>query len=288
VLNGGVSLAIWIGGVVAEIDRARRAGLSDDHDDELVRAYRSLLDLTETVLRTDVIAGASAGGLNGCLLAAAIANGGTVSDVRDLWIELGSFRKMLRSGLDAAPKSVLRGDDYFLPTLEDEFRRRCRPADVRAALAEPRERTLRAPRERVRLFVTGTDLSGEPVTHVDDFGSEIEDFEHRALFLVEHDPATGRSTFADEDVAAKLARIARSSASFPGAFEASFCRVVPADTGAAPDAEPNLRGVASFTTSRWVVDGGVLDNAPFRPALAAMRRSPGAAPVRRVLGYVTS
>ena len=195
-LNGGVSLAIWIGGVVAEIDRARRAGLSDDHDDELVRAYRSLLDLTETVLRTDVIAGASAGGLNGCLLAAAIANGGTVADVRDLWIELGSFRKMLRSGLDGAPKSVLRGDDYFLPTLQDEFRRRCRPADVRAALGEPRERTLRAPRERVRLFVTGTDLSGERVTHVDDFGSTIEDFEHRALFLVEHDPATGRSTFA--------------------------------------------------------------------------------------------
>ncbi|HSC92915.1 MAG TPA: patatin-like protein [Gaiellaceae bacterium] len=290
VLNGGVSLAIWIGGVVAEIDRARRSALSEEHDDELVTAYRSLLDLTETVLRTDVIAGASAGGLNGCLLAAAIANGGTVADVRDLWIGLGSFRQLLRSGLDPAPKSVLQGDDYFLPRLREEFERRCRPADVRRALAEPKERALRAPRERVRLFVTGTDLAGERVTHVDDFGSTLDDYEHRALFLVEHDPATGVSTFADDDVAAKLARIARTTASFPGAFEASFCRV-DADDAAAPAAgaaeDPDLSREATFTRNRWVIDGGVLDNAPFRPALAAMRRSPGAAPVRRVLCYIT-
>ena len=47
VLNGGVSLAIWIGGVVAEIDRARRAGLGPPAKaDEIVDVYRELLDLT--------------------------------------------------------------------------------------------------------------------------------------------------------------------------------------------------------------------------------------------------
>ena len=35
------------------------------------------------------------------------------------------------------------------------------------------------------------------------------------------------------------------------------------------------------------VDGGVLDNAPFRPALEAIRRAPASGPVQRVLCYVT-
>ena len=131
VLNGGVSLAIWIGGVVAEIDRARRAGLGPPaKPDEVVDVYRELLDLTGSLLRTDVIAGASAGGLNGCVLASAIVSGGTIDDVRDMWVDLGSFTSMLRSGLESEPESLLKGDDYFLPRVEAELTRRL---DVAAA-----------------------------------------------------------------------------------------------------------------------------------------------------------
>ena len=36
-----------------------------------------------------------------------------------------------------------------------------------------------------------------------------------------------------------------------------------------------------------MIDGGVLDNAPFRPALEAIRRAPASGPVQRVLCYVT-
>ena len=51
--------------------------------------------------------------------------------------------------------------------------------------------------------------------------------------------------------------------------------------------EPSLSGIASFERDAWVIDGGVLDNAPFRPALEAIRRAPASGPVQRVLCYVT-
>ena len=55
VLNGGVSLAVWMGGVVLELDRLTRA--SD--------GYRNLLRLVGATARADVISGTSAGGING-------------------------------------------------------------------------------------------------------------------------------------------------------------------------------------------------------------------------------
>jgi hypothetical protein len=71
-MNGGVSLAIWMGGVTYELDRIRR------HDG----AYGELLELTRSVARIDVIPGASAGGIDGALLAMAIARGTTVDVIR--------------------------------------------------------------------------------------------------------------------------------------------------------------------------------------------------------------
>jgi patatin-related protein len=282
VLNGGGSLAIWIGGVVAEIDRARRAGLEAiEREDEAVAVYRGLLGLTGSLLRTDVIAGASAGGLNGCLLASAIVSGGAVDDVRDTWIELGSFTRMLRSGLRSGPESLLKGDEYFLPKVEAELTRRL---DVEAARRdiEP-ERCTAAAHRRVELFVTGTNLTGQPVQYPDDFGGTLVDHEHRALFWFRHEPEVHASSFAHADAPRRLARVVRSTASFPAAFEASFVRVDGPDAGPAP----SLAGIASFERDAWVVDGGLLDNAPFRPALEAIRRAPASGPVQRVLCYVT-
>lgn len=289
VLNGGVSLAVWIGGVVAELDRARRAGVDlaptdaagerVPTGDPLTDLYGALLDATGSVLRTDVIAGASAGGLNGCLLATAVASGGKVDDVRDTWVDLGSFRSMLRSGLDPDPPSILKGDDYFLVQMEREFG---------ARLSRP---PLDTPHSRVDLFVTGTDLLGEEVLHRDDFGGIITDREHRAVFHFTHDPRPDLDRPSDFEPAnaRQLSRVARSTASFPGAFEPSYCRVsVPdAQLQAGEETYSDLRSIASFSTSRWVIDGGVLDNAPFRPALGAIARAPAAGHVRRVLCYVT-
>src|ERR1700742_5110848 len=69
-LNGGVSLAVWMGGCGVELDAARRA-----HVERGRPVYTALCEAFARVLVLDVMSGASAGGINGALLAAAIVNG---------------------------------------------------------------------------------------------------------------------------------------------------------------------------------------------------------------------
>ena len=52
-MRGGVSLAVWMGGVAFELNRLVR---------ETHPVYRGLLELTGTSARIDVISGTSAGG----------------------------------------------------------------------------------------------------------------------------------------------------------------------------------------------------------------------------------
>src|SRR4051812_1113651 len=111
VLNGGVSLAVWISGVVHELDRLRRREPPYDGW------------LGEQPARVDVIAGASAGGINGALLAAAIQGGKPLRDasgqsLRETWIQIGDLAALTRSTREPDPPSLLHGDEYFLEPLE--------------------------------------------------------------------------------------------------------------------------------------------------------------------------
>ena len=63
VLNGGVSLAVWMGGVALELDRLVKAPARTDEP------YAALLRSTGCTARVDVISGTSAGGVNGAALA---------------------------------------------------------------------------------------------------------------------------------------------------------------------------------------------------------------------------
>lgn len=74
VMNGGVSLAVWMGGVTRELDIARRASLgqpppagasSDQRDHH--EFWRDAFTTANKRLEIDIIAGTSAGGLNGAL-----------------------------------------------------------------------------------------------------------------------------------------------------------------------------------------------------------------------------
>jgi predicted acylesterase/phospholipase RssA len=65
VLNGGVSLAVWMGGAVYELDRLTRS----EGDDTAITPYSALLAFTRSTVRADVMAGSSAGGINGAALA---------------------------------------------------------------------------------------------------------------------------------------------------------------------------------------------------------------------------
>ena len=97
VCYGGISLAIYMHGITKEIWRLTRASRAFHDDlaptDTSQRVYRELLDTIEQrsgiKLRAlvDIIAGASAGGINGVFLAEAIASGKSLDPLTDLWLD---------------------------------------------------------------------------------------------------------------------------------------------------------------------------------------------------------
>jgi patatin-related protein len=110
---GGVSLAIYMYGVTREIwhviraSRAYHDGTEPADGSEAV--YRDLIrkieDLADVKLRifTDIIAGSSAGGINGVFLAQAIVTGQSLEPLTDLWLEKADVETLIDP--DARPWS---------------------------------------------------------------------------------------------------------------------------------------------------------------------------------------
>ncbi len=102
---GGVSLAIYMHGITREIWHLVRASRAfHQHDGKLdgsEAVYADLLKLIETKsgtklrVLTDIIAGASAGGINGVFLAQAIATGQSLEPLTDLWLKNGDVEVLL-------------------------------------------------------------------------------------------------------------------------------------------------------------------------------------------------
>ncbi|GAA3874413.1 hypothetical protein GCM10022243_44260 [Saccharothrix violaceirubra] len=265
VLNGGVSLAVWMGGVVLELDRLTRS----------LDGYGDLLDLVGSTARADVISGTSAGGINGAALALSQVNANAkLERLRDLWAEQGRMEQLLRTPFRGAPVSLLKGDEFFLPRLREALERLAADYSPTPAADRP-----------VDLRITTTLLAGVPTVTYDDLGQELVQSSHQGSFSFRRDPA-GRDDFrpgAVPDLVERMALAARSSASFPFAFEPSYVPV-----GASVDGRPDMAAVASWADgesdlSRFVVDGGVLVNTPTREALEAIDRMPAEGPVRRVM-----
>ena len=278
VLNGGVSLAIWIGGVAREINRLSTATDS---------FYQSLLNVTQSTVRVDVLAGTSAGGINAPALALAEIFGQDLSSLGDLWITAGGFADLLHDPMDKDPLSLLKGDQYLLVKLLDAFRR-----------LKPDPHTPERDRP-VDLTVTGALWKGERVPFMDDYGSQIVESVHELHFRFHRDdpdPAwdptalgapMGADDFATSTVVDQLALAARSTSANPFGFEASW---VPMQ--AAGEGHPAMKGVAQMVggmaldCDRFVLDGGILINKPVRPALDAINAFPAERQVRRVMAYV--
>ncbi|GGU77399.1 patatin-like protein [Lentzea flava] len=271
VLNGGVSLAVWMGGVVLELDRLTRAGTT----------YQPLLDLVGCTARADVIAGTSAGGINGAALALSQVNKqADLSRLRDLWAEQGRMEQLLRTPFRGEPASLLKGDEFFLPRLQEALARLTTDFEP----TEPHERP-------IDLRITTTLLGGVPTVTYDDLGQPLTQSVHQGSFSFRRDPYDWVAEETRDDFAAdtlndrvlQLALAARSSASFPFAFEPSF---IPVGGQATPD-RPDMADVASWANggdrSRFAVDGGVLVNTPTKEALEAIDRMPADGPVRRVM-----
>ena len=259
VMNGGVSLAVWIGGVTHEIHRLQEG---DD-------AYAQLADFTASRARVDLISGTSAGGINGAFLAVARVFGADLTPLRNVWLQSASFDELLRDPKAKDSSSLLRGT-YFHDELLKAFQR------LTGLTARPAEDA------SIELILTTTLLHGLPNRLADDFGTPINDANHRGSFHFRRGPDVSPDDFADPLLAEQLAVAARATASFPVAFEPVFCRRVP-DAG---EIAPRLDSVASFQTDRYLLDGGILDNKPLDHALQALARLRFKGEVRRVILYV--
>lgn len=256
-LNGGVSLAVWMGGCSTELDRARRAraAASDGRS-----AYDTLCECFGRRLVIDILTGSSAGGVNGALLSAAMVKGrGLEPDfVRERWLDLGDLSRLLHPTTEPGPRSLMQGELFHTDLLKT-FKQ---ILGVEQGDAQAKE--VRGPVSVPSLDITMTDVIGVERRFKDGWGNDLVAREHRPRFQFRK-----RAEFTAE----ALAAAARTSASFPFAFEPWPV------TGEA-------RRLAGLTTPTYGVDGGLLDNAPIKAALEAIPSKPASSRVVRYLCYM--
>ncbi|MFE0257535.1 DUF3376 domain-containing protein [Streptomyces sp. NPDC059010] len=282
VMNGGVSLAVWMGGVTHELDLLCRAssGVPEesvaDVDRPVFRIWRSITESADTKVLIDIVAGTSAGGLNGLILATALGRGAGLPDLRSVWEKSAALEGLLEPKSET---SVLSGES-FREKIDD-------------VLQHIGERTnLMDQRQEVTLFVTATALDGRSRSYTDGYRNAFDVRDHRRLYRFQYQPAAvtytkqgrdwGFRTEPLDDFAADntpaLVLAARATAGFPVAFspvnEEPLVRhrQLP---------KPGYNDPASC-----VIDGGVLDNAPFQPVLEAINKRRLNAPVDRVVVFI--
>lgn len=264
-MTGGVSLAIWMGGVATELMNLAtalndsEAGVPNDSQ-EFYRRW--LQDKRYTSVRLDVLAGTSAGGLNAALLGAALGWGvkpETFAErLRSTWLTVGSLKNLMRSPFEADPPSLLQGDDYFKAQVED-------------ILSDWESK--RSPGARVHMIITCTLITPIEVQYIDESERNIVEADHRGFFEFRHED------LAKKGISRPLALAARTSASYPVAFEPSWLPI-------GEDVPEDLDDYARFDSSRFAFDGGILANKPLNRALDAIFEQETDIPVDRKLLYV--
>jgi patatin-related protein len=312
VCYGGVSLAIWMHGVTKELQKLVEA--SEAYDDPArgrptggtEAVYYDMLEAHENEskwgIRTrvviDIVAGTSAGGINGIVLAKALARGLDQEPVTRVWLDDGDLKQLMRSKpLRAVPSpigkagawlgaSLLRG---FSPPLRGDLLLKL-VHEALGKMDEPREKAQPvSPNNPVELHVTMTDFTGYDHGVPADWPRSITDRRYRhvlSFFAANHDLEPARNY--------RLAFAARATSSFPGAFAPVDFRDMAEVLGvSAPDLD-------AFESDQWsiyklsgadvrktrLVDGGVLDNAPFALAIKAIQAKPAASEVKRRLVFI--
>ncbi len=338
VCYGGISLAIYMHGITKEVwkllraSTARRRGEPPGSDSEAV--YAVLLETIGATLDlrviVDIIAGASAGGINGILLADAIAGGRDMEPLRELWLAgadvdalldeggaAGRFTKWWATPLVwyARRHGLGMADAVVDPTARSEVRAKLsrfmrsrwfRPPfsgvgftamlyDALDAMAQmPAGQPLIPPGLPLDLFVTVTDFNGRPEALALHSPREIVETEHRLIIdFRSSGEEAGTRSIGDP---AELAFAARATASFPGAFppaQIAEIDAVLADRGRSwPRRAAFLervfprRAAAGRSDDAALIDGSVLNNRPFGPAIEALRHRPSHREVDRRFVYI--
>ncbi|MEV0413726.1 DUF3376 domain-containing protein [Streptomyces sp. NPDC050448] len=288
-MRGGASLAVWTGGACCETAALRAAAGQQPAPEAGV--YAGLLDTCgyEDV-DIDVLVGASAGGLDCVLLACHLVYGMPFGrGVRDVWLRLGDLEGLLRrSAPFHGPASLMCGDEVFYKELRGALGRLIDEA--------PPDRR---PPASLRLILTATRLRPRPDRIRPALGRPLPVGRSHACFRFRHrgaltdfpDDVTGAAREAALD---RLAYAARTSSSFPGAFEPGRVYV---GNGAQPVEDPprvDMRGVSSETGHpdenlngcAELIDGGLLDGIPAAWAVRAVAGAPVARKADRRLLFL--
>ena len=262
---GGVSLAVYMHGVTKELWKLARAsrefllGAADISGSE--RVYLQLLQRIEADhgvrLRVlpDIVAGASAGGINGIFLAQAIHSGQSLDPLTDLWLEradidvlldprarpwtrLSKFWAMplvhwllkrpgnvVSSSVAKETRSEVRGklsrlirSRWFKPPFEGLGFSHLLAEALEAMAQGPSDTPLLPPGHPLDVFVTATDFKGHLEVLRLNSPELVEESEHRVTigFRAVTPQAAGGSLASPLE----LVFAARATASFPGAFPA--------------------------------------------------------------------
>lgn len=294
VLYGGVSLAVYMNGMAQELlalvraSHARRLADSEpDHpfvrEEFATNAYVGLLEAAEVDVVIDVIAGTSAGGLNGLILAKALAAGAPdLSAMTELWKEQAQIHKL--GSHDKEPTALLSGQ-FLQAQLEQVLQRLSRSGDP--ALARQVE--------VLDCFVTATDVRGHRWTRWDSFHEKLQGVAHKYLFQLRKrtcEQETGRGYEQNDFMAGDrerqgridrlLAKIGQATAALPPAFPP--VRIGRAEAEAA--GLPLLTDLDAPPEGSWFSDGGLLMNRPFEPVVQTVSQRSGTLPSRRVLAFL--
>ena len=272
VLYGGVSLAIYENGIVQEIYRAIRGD----------GVYGLIRDLIDSDIVVDVISGTSAGGVNGVMLAYALATQRDFLGSAARWRELGDIQKLLRDPDDKHDTSIL-SSEYYQEKLSSCYFDGLMPVTDGTAPAI----------SELDLFVTGTDAHGVISTVYDDLGHPIDVKNHRAVFQLQY-RGDRKNDFERVDLEIEekgilkkksvavtcddMATLSRLTSGFPVAFE-------PISIGTKEQA-PAFHRWGRLSGPAVYMDGGILNNKPFTTTISAIASRTATREVERFLIYV--
>jgi patatin-related protein len=307
VVYGGVSLSIYMNGVCREFYNAVRGrGI-----------YKLIKALTDSDIVVDIISGTSAGGINGVLLAYALANSTKevpyeFENFSGIWRDSGDIMSLLRKPGDASTQEInsfLNGEIYYQNKLTEAFVNVHNKAVQNNA--DTKNTDWFSEFDELDLFVTGTDVIGKVNREFDYTGKLIETKDHRAVFILKHRQGRKepfkiltplgnrtadhtlleRTEVNKENINARaLAKLCRITSCFPVAFP-----VVTVFTEGSDEVDKLLIKwgdlgsrikLPGVTNELYFVDGGVLDNRPFSYTIDEIYHRHYWRPVKRMLFYI--
>jgi patatin-related protein len=349
VCYGGVSLAVYMHGVTKELWKLLRASEArkqhERREGDTEPVWQALLDAVgekaDLAVVVDILAGASAGGINAVLLGNAIALGQTLEPLTDMWLDEAdvdhlldpearrtAFSERLRqiykepvAWFAARQSQSLASVDvpevraevalklakfvrsrWFKPPFSGEVLTGMLDKAMDAMAAAPVTRPLIPPTLPLDLFVTVTDYWGVQTELAIHSPETVTEREHRRLFSFSSPAVTRRHGSARDVLLAPRAAVAprpelllaaRATSSFPGAFPAASIREVDRRMQERGEAWPERQ---TFVDSQlasdrppedvMLIDGSVLNNAPFGPAIGAIRLRPAHREVDRRFVYI--